>query len=259
MAGQDRNKPIVFLSYITEEVQLANILKSQLDDDFLGQFDIFVASDPGSVSVGSKWLDRITNALKTAELMLVLCSRESLRRPWINFEAGAGWVREIPVIPVCHTDVTPAALRAPFQLLQGVQANNTADLERLYRRLSDTLGTRMPRANFPDLAAQVKEFEHEYGLVSIVRTAVSAVLDTVPRWDVVFSPNPEGRRFRDRVLEIDLDKIRQHLDVLRDKGMLQYQIGEPVFAMGGYQSGMQYEVMLELSDAYYQIAPQVIA
>ena len=48
---------------------------------------------------GSKWLEEIDQALAAAVVLLVLCSPASLRRPWINFETGCGWIKRVP----CHS------------------------------------------------------------------------------------------------------------------------------------------------------------
>lgn len=96
-------KPIVFISHITEEKEMALELKSLIEESFLGMISVFVSSDENSISSGSKWLDNITSALGNCAIELILCSPNSVKRQWINFEAGAGWVREIPVIPLCHS------------------------------------------------------------------------------------------------------------------------------------------------------------
>lgn len=97
------DKPVVFISHITEEKEMAMELKKLIEESFLGMLDVFVSSDENSISSGSKWLDNITSALSSCAIELILCSPNSVKRPWINFEAGAGWVRDIPVIPLCHS------------------------------------------------------------------------------------------------------------------------------------------------------------
>ena len=78
-----------FISHITEEAGVAAKLKAALARDFLQMLDVFVSSDGESISAGDDWLKSIDNALQQSALMLILCSPSSIRRPWINFEAGA--------------------------------------------------------------------------------------------------------------------------------------------------------------------------
>lgn len=108
-------KTRVFISRISAETALAQALKERLRRDFRGLLDIFVSSDQTTIRAGSKWLDEVDKALKGADVQIVLASRESVGRPWVNFEAGAVWLRGIPVIPVCRSGMTPEALPVPLR------------------------------------------------------------------------------------------------------------------------------------------------
>lgn len=108
-------KTRVFISRISAEMALAQALKERLRRDFRGLLDIFVSSDQTTIRAGSKWLDEVDKALKGADVQIVLASRESVGRPWVNFEAGAVWLRGIPVIPVCRSGMTPEALPVPLR------------------------------------------------------------------------------------------------------------------------------------------------
>jgi hypothetical protein len=103
MAKKNGNKkPIVFMSHITEEKEIAQALKKLVEKSFLNMIDVFVSSDPTSVELGQKWLDEISFHLTTCAVEIILASPKSVLRPWINFEAGSGWVRDIAVIPLCR-------------------------------------------------------------------------------------------------------------------------------------------------------------
>src|SRR6185503_4147291 len=87
----------VFISHISEEAELAGILQQHLKKAFLGIVDSFVSSDSSSIRPGQQWLNRIDVALNKTNIVLVLCSKESITEPWISFEAGAGWLKKIDV------------------------------------------------------------------------------------------------------------------------------------------------------------------
>src|SRR5688572_27223207 len=95
----------IFISHISNEKEIAAAVKSQLDDDFLGLLDIFVSSDLESISAGKNWLDEVEDHLSKADILIILCSKNSIGRPWVNFEAGAVWLRKVPIIPVCHSTI----------------------------------------------------------------------------------------------------------------------------------------------------------
>ena len=124
--------------------------------------DVFVSSDEDSIHMGQKWLDRISNGLKTCAIEIVLCSPKSILRPWINFEAGAGWVRDIPVIPLCHSGIEPAKLPMPLNLLQAAKANEVSSLKLIFPVLAQSIGAKTPNIDFSDFVAKVAEFEVRY-------------------------------------------------------------------------------------------------
>src|SRR5215475_10697336 len=80
----------VFLSHISEEAQLVQTIKTQLERAVPGA-ELFVSTV--DVHLGQAWLSAINGAIKQAKAVLVLCSRQSTGRPWVNFESGAGWAR----------------------------------------------------------------------------------------------------------------------------------------------------------------------
>ena len=157
------NKLRMFLSHLTVESRLADLLKEQLTRDFIGLVDVFVSSDRTSIPAGSKWLREVTDALSGAGLVVVLCSNESVRRPWINFEAGAAHVRGITIVPFCHSDLTPAQLPVPLSESEGILGSTSDGIRKLYARVAEMLGSRVPDVDFDAYAAEVRKFETEYG------------------------------------------------------------------------------------------------
>ena len=152
-------KPLVFISHINEEKEIAKALKELVESTFLGMIDVFVSSDPTSIRLGRKWLDEITHALKTCSVEIILASPESVKRPWVNFEGGSGWVRDIPVIPLCHSGMVPTKLPAPLASLQAATATEEAELRLIFPELADAVGCKLPQIDFSKFIAVVKEFE----------------------------------------------------------------------------------------------------
>ncbi len=81
----------IFISHITEEKALAVRLQQLLSQAFGEDTKIFVSSDYRSIGGGQFWFTEITDSLKSAEVVLVILSQESVNRRWINFEAGVGF------------------------------------------------------------------------------------------------------------------------------------------------------------------------
>lgn len=152
-------KPLIFISHYGPEKDLAIALKRLVERSFLDMVEVFVSSDPKSLPMGDKWLESITRALKKCCVELIIASPESVRRPWINFEAGSGWIRDIPVISLCHSGMTPAALPPPLSSLQNASLVDESQLESVFLRLADTIGSSLPEVDYTELITVAEDFE----------------------------------------------------------------------------------------------------
>ena len=159
MPRNSSRKKTVFISHISDETALAQWLKAQLDRDFLGGLEIFVSSDRSTIEAGRRWLDEVHKALKEADLQVVLCSGASVGRPWVNFEAGAVWLRDIPVVPVCHSGMTPENLPVPLSMLEGIEISKGDGLAKLYDAVATALDLRTPAVDFAAIAGEALTLE----------------------------------------------------------------------------------------------------
>lgn len=144
-----------FISHISEEMEVAKFLKQALIRDFLRLMTVFVSSDTESIAAGEEWLKSIEKALSDCAMLLILCSPESVKRPWINFEAGAAWLRKIPLIPICHAGLTPRDLPMPLSLRQAIGLEDPVGLTRLYAQIAQIIGCAVPQRNFEELASEL--------------------------------------------------------------------------------------------------------
>src|SRR5687768_14547721 len=93
--------PKVFLSFIHEDRRVADALKNLVEHELAIQKEVFLVTDQDHLRAGDNWLRTIEDALKSSEIVLSLLSKRSITKPWVNFEAGAGWLAGKRVIPVC--------------------------------------------------------------------------------------------------------------------------------------------------------------
>ena len=152
----------VFLSHRTTEARFADLIKARLEEDFFGIINLFYSNDITSVPVGSKWDESLVDGLRRATVMLALCSKHSVKLPWINFEIGGAATRGVEIIPLCHSGITPDQLPASMAMTQGVTLTNAKALERWYVKLSALIGCRVPRLDFEALAGQFADLEKIY-------------------------------------------------------------------------------------------------
>lgn len=132
----------VFISHIKEEAIIALALKKWIEDSFVDKVQVFVSSDKVDIPSGSKWLDKIDGALERANLLLILCSEKSLTRPWINFEAGCGWIKRVPIVPVCHSGIEKGRLPSPVSMFQGLDLLATDFAKDLLGAVAQHMGIR---------------------------------------------------------------------------------------------------------------------
>lgn len=138
-------KPLVFISHINSESEVAIWIKESMNKLLLGGVDFFVSSDRSAIVGGDRWLNKIESALKDASIVLVLCSKISILRPWINFEAGGAWMANKRVIPICHSGLLHSALPQPLASLQAYTLSSAKDLNDLVDLLAKSANLDTPK------------------------------------------------------------------------------------------------------------------
>lgn len=102
----------VFISWSGEKAnKYAEFLESMLDSVFSMQVNTFYS---GKIESGTIWLEKINNALAESKVGIIVLTKESMKQPWVNFEAGAIFKADssnVSVIPIC-VDI-------PFKELDG--------------------------------------------------------------------------------------------------------------------------------------------
>lgn len=163
------SKPIVFISHIAEEKEIAIKIKELIESSLLGAVNVFVSSEQQSISMGSNWLRNVSDALNSCVYTIVLCSPFSIERPWINFETGASWVRGIEIAPLCHSGLTPAHLPPPLNLLQGDLLSSDTVMEKLLGSIAKKIGLSTPKFfDKEEFKDSVTSFEERYTFLDSV-------------------------------------------------------------------------------------------
>ncbi len=100
-AGQLSSRAnLVFLSHAAKDQDIAIFLKKIIEQAIPGS-DVFVSSDTEDLRPGDEWIKRIRENLREAKMLLLLASERGLARPWVWYETGSAWSREIRMIPCC--------------------------------------------------------------------------------------------------------------------------------------------------------------
>ena len=134
----------VFISFVHEEIEWAECVQNFISLMFDSSAAPFMSSDKFQVYAGEKWLDRIMDELKEAKVVLLMLSENSVKRPWVNFEAGAAWTRNIVTIPICFGGLQKDNLPKPYSSLQAIDLQSWDDHEYLARSVAHHLGIPEP-------------------------------------------------------------------------------------------------------------------
>lgn len=176
-------KPIIFISHIHEEKELAIELKKFIDESFLDMADVFVSSDMDSIELGCKWLDKITNSLRNCVIELLICSSNSITKPWINFEAGAGWIRNTcKVIPICHSGLMPKLLPIPLNMLQGMVISEEKKLHELFEIISKEIECKLPSVDYKSFILTISKLEKIYTYGGKIKLNLTLFLDFLRKY-----------------------------------------------------------------------------
>lgn len=243
-------KKIVFISHITEEKELAKILSDEIKKSYLGMLDTFVSSDGESLPSGGRWLDKIDQALNQSAIQISLCSPQSLKRPWINFEAGASWIRKIPVIPLCHSGLKKNELPIPLSLLQGANIDNETDLQGMFQELTKTLGASMtPNIDYKSIILKASDFEKEYTVNSKIRNAIFEIITYKPELSDLFL---SGKIMNQEITISDFayNDLAHKLEMLRAHNLINYNFTKTMFTGNGTFKGG----MIALNNDYFNKA-----
>ena len=147
----------IFISHISEEGKIANTLKEWIESTFSGHCSVFVSSNTDDIPPGSKWLDQIDDALSETAILLIICSPSSISRPWINFEAGCGWIKKIPVMPLCHSELRKSGLPQPLAMLQGLDIETESFTDDLIKAIAKYLKIKkIPRISHEEFKTELK-------------------------------------------------------------------------------------------------------
>jgi len=139
----------VFISFIHEEEPYASCIQTFLQSALGFQVKAFLSADKWTIYAGELWLDRIVRELREAKVVIAMLSPESVKRPWVNFESGAAYIKEdCNLIPVCFNGLPKGELPHPYSSLQAVDLMNPEDQYYLIRSVAHYLEMPDPPSPF---------------------------------------------------------------------------------------------------------------
>ena len=151
------DKPIVFVSHAAIDSEIATAFKNDAETSFLGLCRLFVSSNLDSIAGGAEWIREIKVNLEQATILVGLLSPVAVQRPWIYVEFGAGWIRSIPTVAVCHSGLAREQLPVPLSHFQALNLLDEFHLRHLYEQISSAIGCKLPPADYSGFVTKYKE------------------------------------------------------------------------------------------------------
>jgi len=144
MTDHQIDKPTLFVSHASSDGEFANAVKQEIEKVFANGLNVFSTSSPGTIAVGSDWLDQIEQRLSLAKAVIAIVTPVSIERPWLWFEVGATWAKgrsdACRIYPLCAPEIDLSSLPSPLDRLQALSMGKAADLKLLFEALIGQFG-----------------------------------------------------------------------------------------------------------------------
>jgi hypothetical protein len=138
---------------------LAHFIRDSFNCLFLTHAEFFTSS--GGILPGEQWLKRLELEIKEADSILLLLSKKSLNRPWINIEAGAFWISGKNLFPLSHADLTIKEIHRPLSDFQSTHLYDPRSVGQLIASIAKRIGLQSsPSFDAEKFCATVKEIDH---------------------------------------------------------------------------------------------------
>lgn len=140
----------VFISFVHEDEQVASAVQKLIKREIQLGDEVFLSSDKSQMFAGDIWLQKIKTALADSKVVILLLSKRSVNRPWVNFEAGAAWLANKTIISCCFGRIVKEDLPHPYSGIHAINLENQALylLESVHHHLG--LATSKPQLPLPE-------------------------------------------------------------------------------------------------------------
>lgn len=208
-------KPVVFVSHAAVDSEIATTFKNDVEKSFLGLCQLFVSSNLDSIQGGREWMQEIKTNLAEAAVLVSLVSPVSITRPWIYAEFGAGWIRGIPTISVCHSGLRKDQLPVPLSHFQALNLLDEMHLEHLYGQISSALGCQKPEIDYLKLTTKYREITETIRKQRAIKQWHANIQQWNPEFTKIFHgetieiliPAEADLEFREFKNEVELNKM----------------------------------------------------
>jgi tetratricopeptide (TPR) repeat protein len=181
----------IFISHAHADAALVSAFKELLERIF-GRTTVAIdyssdESPGGGIQAGTPWLEWILDKVRTADIVVVVLTPESLNRPWLMWESGAATgialasQRSEAVMPLLFR-VNREDVTSPLSHLQAVQGDTDKGVERAVQAVWTRLRTR-PGEEQLEMLLQVAKAQYLERLEEALRDRPQSLDEgTIQEW-----------------------------------------------------------------------------
>ena len=147
----------IFISHIQDELPVAGVLKKWIESAFADYCQVLTSTDIEGIPSAAQALQENERAWEETKALILLCSPDSIRKPWVSFEAGCAWIRKILILPVCHSGLTAGQLPQPLAIFPGFDLDQRDFAQKLFMTLAKELGvSQLPAIQYRQMNQEVQ-------------------------------------------------------------------------------------------------------
>jgi hypothetical protein len=148
----------IFISHIQEELQAARVLKKWIESAFADHCEVLTSTDPEGIPSAAQSLEKNERAFEEIKALILLCSPDSIQKPWIFFESGCAWLRKILILPLCHSGLTAGQLPQPLAIFPGFDLDQRDFGQKFFMALAKELGiSQLPAIQYRQMKQEVQQ------------------------------------------------------------------------------------------------------
>lgn len=200
--------PILFISYASEELALADFVKKILRRLTIDKIDIFVATR--DIPPGDNPLKvMMEQKLKSAQAIIPICSHKSKSSGWVWWESAVVWAKERKVYPL-FTNISPNEFGAPLTLIsQGKNLFDEVEFTNTLKMVCEQFG--IIGSGCELLGSEREEFLKLKDEYSKLETSVKVIVDfkkitmtqEFHKYSFVFeTENRSNKKFNDIIVQL---------------------------------------------------------
>lgn len=146
-------KDVIFISHVSDDREIANILKEFLEKLFFMNVEVFVSGK--DLEGGQIWVEELRQQLERSQAIVSVISPQSINSDWVNFESGVGFLDERTIPFVVQGNLWRDFGNTPLKYLQACKLTSEGVTKLVEYLCSKFDSERVPQFDPDDLIVPI--------------------------------------------------------------------------------------------------------